>query len=126
MRAAVALRDVVGEWQHVFVVAVVPPQRDLDHDAVAFALDQDRLADQRGFGAVEIAHERLQAALVIEFLALDLGMARVGQDYAHARVEEGEFAQAMLDRSVIEFDHREGLRRGRERHLGAALRPALF
>jgi hypothetical protein len=34
MGAAVALRDVVGEAQHVLVVAVVPPQRDFDGDAV--------------------------------------------------------------------------------------------
>ena len=44
MRAAVALRDVVGEGQHVLVVAVVPPQRDFDGDAVALALDQNGLA----------------------------------------------------------------------------------
>jgi hypothetical protein len=37
MRAAVALRDVVGEAQHVLVVAVVPPHRDFDGDAVLLA-----------------------------------------------------------------------------------------
>ena len=37
MRPAVALRDVVGERQHILVVAVVPPQRDLDDDALAFS-----------------------------------------------------------------------------------------
>jgi hypothetical protein len=37
MRAAIALRDVVGEAEHVLVVAVVPPQRDVDRDAVALA-----------------------------------------------------------------------------------------
>ena len=61
MGAAVALRDVVGEGQHVLVVAVVPPERDLDRDAVALALDEDGLADQRGLGAVEIAHEGLES-----------------------------------------------------------------
>jgi hypothetical protein len=34
MGAAVALRDVVGEAEHVLVVAVVPPHRDFDIDAV--------------------------------------------------------------------------------------------
>ena len=42
MRAAVALGDVVGEGQHILVVAVVPPQSDFDADAVALALDEDR------------------------------------------------------------------------------------
>ena len=114
MRAAVALRDVVGEGQHVLVVAVVPPQRDLDADAVALAADQDRLVDQRRLGAVEIAHERLQAALVMQLLALGLGVPRVGQHDAHAGIEEGELAQAVLDRRVVELDHGEGLRRRRE------------
>ncbi len=35
--------------------------------------------------------------------------------------EEREFAQPMLQRREIELDHREGLRRGQERHFGAAL-----
>ena len=49
MRAAVALRDVVGEAQHVLVIAVVPPQRDLDVDAVALGLDHDRARRCSGF-----------------------------------------------------------------------------
>ena len=43
----------------------------------------------------------------------------------HARIEEGEFAQAMLDRRVVELDHGEGFGRRRERDLGAPLRPAV-
>ena len=69
MRAAVALRDVVGEGQHVLVVAVVPPHRDLDGDAVALGADGDRLRDQRLLGAVEIFDELDQPA-VIEQLEL--------------------------------------------------------
>ena len=64
MGAAVALRDVVGEAQHVLVVAVVPPQRAFDGDAVALGLDHDRLRDQRRLVAVEIFDEGLDAALV--------------------------------------------------------------
>ena len=44
MGAAVALRDVVGEGQHVLVVGIVPPQRDFDGDILALALDQNGLA----------------------------------------------------------------------------------
>jgi hypothetical protein len=49
MRAAVALRDVVGEAQHVLVVAVVPPHRDFDADAVALGADGDRRGSISGF-----------------------------------------------------------------------------
>ena len=123
MRAAVALRNVVGEGQHVLVVAVVPPQRDLDADAVALALDEDRVVDQRGLGAIEITHEGFQTALVVQILALRLGVAQVGQHDVHAGIQEGELAQPVLDRRVVELDHGEGFGRRPERHLRAALRP---
>ncbi len=125
MRAAVALRDVVGERQHVLVVAVVPPQRHLDANAVTLAPDEDRPVDQRGLRAIEIAHEGLETALVTEFLALGLGVARVGQHDAHARIEERELAQAVLDRRIVELDHGECFGRGRERDFRAALRLAV-
>ena len=34
MRAAIALRDVVGEAQHILVIRVIPFERDFDGDAV--------------------------------------------------------------------------------------------
>src|SRR6185436_5811450 len=40
--AAVALRDVIGEAEHALVIAVVPPQRTFDTDALAISLDDDR------------------------------------------------------------------------------------
>ena len=121
VRAAVALRDVVGEAEHVLVVAVVPPQRTLDADAVALGLDDDRLRHQRRLVAVEVFDECLDAALVAHLLALLDRVALVGEHDADARVEERELAQAMLERREIELDHREGLGRRQERHLGAAL-----
>ena len=47
MRAAVALGDVVGEAQDVFVIAVVPFQRDIDADAVALGGNGDGIGQQR-------------------------------------------------------------------------------
>jgi hypothetical protein len=49
-----------------------------------------------------------------------LGVAVVGQHDLDAGVQEGEFAQPVLQRGVIELDHRERLGRGREIHLRAA------
>ncbi len=62
MRSAVALRDVVGEAQHVLVIAVVPPQGAVDGDAVLLAVDHDGLGQNRLLGTVEIAHEGRDAA----------------------------------------------------------------
>jgi hypothetical protein len=42
MRAAVALRDVVGEEKHVLVVGIVPPERRLHDDAIALRAHEDR------------------------------------------------------------------------------------
>ena len=121
MGAAVALRNVVGEAQDAFVVAVVPPHRAFDGDAVALGLDDDRLRHQRRLVAVEIFDEGLDAALVAHRLALLDGVAHVGQHDRDAGIEEGEFAQPVLQRREIEFRHGEGLLRRQERHLGAAL-----
>ncbi len=121
MGAAVALRDVVGEAEHGLVIAVVPPQRALDRDAVALRMDHDRRRNERGLVAVEVAHERLDAALVAQFLALLDRVTLVGEHDQHAGIEEGEFAQPVLQRGEIELNHGEGLGRWQERHFGAAL-----
>jgi hypothetical protein len=102
MGAAVALRDVVGEAQHVLVVAVVPPHRHFDADAVALG-DHDRRGMQRLLVAVEIFDEGLDAAFVVHRRA-SRPRALVGQHDGDAGIEEGQFAQAMLERREIEFD----------------------
>ncbi len=121
MGAAVALRDVVGEAQHVLVVAVVPPQRRLDADAVQLGAHHDRRGHDRLLVAVEIFDELLDAAVIMHLLALLDRVAHVGQHDVDAGIEEGELAQAVLQRREIIFDVLEGLGGGEERHLGAAL-----
>ena len=120
MRAAVALRDVVGEAQHVLMVAVVPPQGAVDGDAVLLAVDHDGLGEHGLLGAVEVAHEGGDATFVEQLDDLVLHAALVGQDDAHARVQEGQFAQPVLEGAKIEFGLGEGFGRGQERHLRAA------
>ena len=93
MRAAVALRDVVGEEQHVLVVGIVPPERRLDGDAVALGAEHDRRRDERLLGAVEEAHEGLEPALVVQLLALLVRAAPVDQ-HGCARRNSGTPARA--------------------------------
>ena len=121
MGAAVALRNVVGEAQHVLMVAVVPPQRGLDADAVHLRPNHDRGGHHRLLVAVEIFDEFLDAAVVVHRLALLDRVAHVGQHDIDAGIQERELAQAMLQRREIIFDVGEGLGGGEERHLGAAL-----
>ncbi len=49
MGAAVALWDVVGEGQDVLMVAVIPPHRDFNSDAIFFSTHCDRRVNQRAF-----------------------------------------------------------------------------
>ena len=119
--AAVALRDVVGERQDVLVIGVVPFERDVDADPVAHRRNGDRLGKQRRLGAVEIFDERGDAALVIKLMLDPLLVARVGEDQPHARVEERELAEAVLELLEVEFDDLEGLGAGQEGDAGALL-----
>ncbi len=118
--AAVTLRDVVREAQHILVVAIVPRKRGLYRDVVALGTDHDGLGDERRLRAVEILHERLDAALVVQLLALRLGAARVGEHDQHARVQEGKLSQPVLQGRVVELNPGEGLGARQEGHLGAA------
>ena len=122
MRATVALRDVVGEAERVLVIAVVPPHGDLDDDVVALGLDGDRSRDERVLGPIEVANEGFEAALIHQLLSLRLDAAPVGEDDLHAGIEEGEFAQTVLERGVVEVGLRERRRRRQEGDLRAIAR----
>ena len=119
--AAITLGDVVGEGQHILMVGIVPPECDLDGDTIALALDENGRADQRRLGAIEIAHEGLKTALVEKLLLLISELRSIGQFDPHAGIEECQFAQPVLDRRKIEFDHGEGLWRRQEGDFRAAL-----
>ena len=119
MGSTIALRDVVGEAQHVLVIGIVPPQGRFDRDTVPFRRDIDRIGDQRGFCAVEIAGEFDQSALIHHVLAARLGMAQIGEDDVDARIQERQFAQPVLKRAIVIFDHGEGLLRDFEGHFRA-------
>ena len=79
VRAAISLRDVVREAQHVLVVAVVPLHRQLDGDVVLLGRHGDGRLVQCLLGAVEIFDEGFDAALVMQIDRLVLGVARIGE-----------------------------------------------
>ena len=117
--AAVALGDVVGEGEDVLVIGIIPFERDLDADIVALPGDRDRVGDQRSLGAVEIFDEGRDPALVVKLDLLGLVVAGIGEDDAHAGVEEGELAEAVLEPLEIEIDDLEGRGAGQEGDPGA-------
>ncbi|CAM5290421.1 hypothetical protein RLIN73S_04688 [Rhodanobacter lindaniclasticus] len=118
--AAVALRDVVGEAEHGLVVGVGPLHRHLHHDAILIGSQADHVRVQRGFQLGQMLHERADAALVGKRVLPPLP-ALVLQFDGHARVEEGQFTQALGQDLVVEVDVvGERGRAGQEAHDGAA------
>ena len=86
MRAAVALWDVVCERQNVFVIAVIPPHRDFNHDPVAFAGNPNRFFHDGRLGAIKIFDELLHPTFIVQ-----LGFKRfygtfISQDDADAGI----------------------------------------
>ena len=122
VRAAIALRDVVGEAQHGLVEAVVPRQCELDADAVrAFGGgDGDRGREHRDLGAVQPFDERDQPAVVAERDFLRRRVALIAQHDGKPGVEEGKLAQAAFQHREVELGAREGRGARLEDHLGAA------
>ena len=123
--AAIALGDVVGEAEHVLVVAVIPFHRDLDRDAVLLANGVDGLGDQLGLGLVEMLDEGLHAALIHQVDFVRLCVALVAEDDVDAAVQEGQLAQAVFQRLAVVIGHRERAGRGQEAHRRAGIGLAL-
>ena len=117
MCAALGRVDVVREAVRRLDVAVVPLQRDLDHDAVALAGHEDRLFVHRRLVLVQELDELADPALVDELVAP--AVALVFDRDRDAGVEERELAQALRERLEAELGRLEHLGVGLERDLGA-------
>ena len=120
MRAAVLLRNVVGEAEHRFLVRIGPLQGDVDHDAILLADGGDDLAVQRRLQLRQMLHEAGDAAFVLEQVALAFA-ALIDQLDAYAGIEEAQLAQALGQDVVMEFDVGEDFGAGQEAQRGAAL-----
>ena len=114
VRTAVALRDVVGEALHAFLIAVVPLHRAFDAHAVFFAERVEDFFVQRRFFAVHVLHETCHAAGKGE--AFVFAVALVNQFDVHAVVQEGKFANTFGEDVEAVFDVAEGFRTGEKAH----------
>ena len=84
MRPAVALRDIIGEAAHIFVVAIIPPQRRFNANAVNFLIHGNRRFNNRRFIRVQMANKRFDAALIEQFCDDMVFGALIGEDDPHA------------------------------------------
>ena len=116
MRAAFLGIDVVDEAVYIFLIAVVVLHRDLDDRIVLDPIEVDRLLVDRLLLAVEVGNEGADAALKMERLAAFLLAALIHERDRNAVVEEGEFAQAVLQRLKAVRGNGEDLRIRNEMH----------
>ena len=107
MRAAIALRYVIGKAQHIFVIAVIPLQRGLHQNAIAFTAYENRRVGYTDAVAVKMGHKRLHAAIITHDFFVGLDPTQVAETYGDARVQKCQFAQAMFQRFAVKFDHGE-------------------
>lgn len=91
MRAAILLRDVIGEAIHGFLVGVGPLQGHVHHDAVVLAGHRNHVRVQRGLELGQMLHEAANAAFVVEIVAPAFA-ALVDQRNLDAGVEERKLA----------------------------------
>ncbi len=110
MRTAIALRNIVGETQDVLVIAVIPLQRRLDGHAVLFADRVDRLGNDCSPLAIKVLDERLHPAIILQDDLIGLNAAQILEHDLCTGIQEGQLAQAMLQRGAVIFGHGEGFR----------------
>ncbi len=118
VRPAITLRNIVGKAQRGFVVAVVPLQGDFDGDAVFFAFDANGFFDLTRLVAVKIFDKGANTAFVMQFHFGRFATAFITQRQDHARVQEGQFTQAVFQCWQVEIGHREDFGIRVEGHFG--------
>ncbi len=102
MRTTIALRDIVGVTEHVFLIGVVPLQGDFHPHAILFGAEIDDVGVDWVLVAVEVLHERLDATFVLKHVFAAFTPA-VNQVDAYPGVEERQLAQALGEDVVVEF-----------------------
>ena len=102
MRAAVPLRNVVGEALDVLLVRVVPLHRDLNRDAVLLPHRIKDVGMKHALGAIDVLDEAFHSAREREHFLLRAAL--VDQDDLHAAVEERELAESLRQNLIVELD----------------------
>ena len=108
MRAAIALGDIIGEAQHGLVIAVIPPEREIDLDLFAATANNDRGLDQGCLGLVQMADKGLDPALIMQDLFIGLGPAQVLELDKDAGIQKGQLAQPVFQGLAVKFNGGKG------------------
>ena len=86
MRTTIALRNVVCETQHFFVVSVRPLKRYFNTDAIILLTVKMKDLIDAVFACIDIADKLEQTTFMLKLVTLI--NALIGQNDAHTRVKE--------------------------------------
>ena len=102
MGAAVALWDIVGVAENVFLEGVIPLQCDLHADAIGVVLLEVEGFVDGSLVLVQVVDEGLQTPFIlVDFF---FSCALILQHYAYAGIEESQLPQALGKLIEMEFD----------------------
>ena len=108
MRPAIALWDIVGETQCVFMERVGPSQRQFNRNIVTFSGGGNGWMD-RVTRPVQIIDKGAKAAIKVKLRDGRITTARVAQPDTHPAVQKCQLAEPMLKRGKIKIDMRKNL-----------------
>ena len=108
MRAALFCVDIIDEAVDVLCIAVVVLHGNLDDILILRAIEIDWLRVDDFLFAVQMLHEGTDTALIE--IRITASIALIRKRDRNALIQEGQFAQTMLERIEIVRRHREDLR----------------
>ena len=98
------------------MIAVIPLHGGFHGDAVFFRDGIDRLRNEARLLRVQMFDKGFHPARIFQHDFPRLALAQIFEHNAHAGVQEGQLAQAMLQRLAVIFRHGEGRRRCHKAH----------
>ena len=93
MGPTIALRNIVGEQENIFLVWLVPLESNFYRDVVSIRWKIKYLVMERGFFSIQVFDECFDAALVLEYILAVV--AFVFQNDSNTGIQKRQFPEAL-------------------------------
>ena len=119
VRAAIALGNIVGKAENVFLIGIIPLHGHFHRNTVFLPLkiEVEDLVEG-GFVGIQVADKSTQPALILEHIFI--AAALIHQVDTHPGVQKAQLTQPLGEDIVVELDIAEGFRGRAEMHSGTA------
>ena len=102
MRAAIALRNIIGKAENILLVGIIPLHRKLDFDIVLLPLDIDYLFMNRRLVFIQMFDERPNSSFILEYIFLVTTL--IYQMNMDTRVQKRKFSEPFGQNIVMKLD----------------------